>query len=233
MKADRQLFSFRCGRTCPCPNHRRGAFTLIELLVVIAIIAILAAMILPALGAAKRKSYQIKCVSNIKQVGIAIQTYTSDNDDYLPGPVWSGVRPDYQINYSEDLLWFLAPYLGLELSSTPRLADILLCPGYMHYAPSTTSVFGRKIYMLNDDVDPNPINRVPPFGYPNPVLKPLKLTSFDNNVPVSSVFAMTDIDQSSPLVNPGVGWWTDLPPSPVHGKVRNQLFFDWHVESVH
>jgi prepilin-type N-terminal cleavage/methylation domain-containing protein/prepilin-type processing-associated H-X9-DG protein len=214
---------------------RPRGFTLIELLVVIAIIGILAGMILPALANAKRKGYQIKCMSNLNQIGIAIQTYAHDHDDYLPGPVWSGVRPDYHKNYSEDLLWFVANYLGLELASQPRLAQIMLCPGYMRSAPDTTTVYGRKIYMLNDDVDPDPV-RVRPFGYPSvggaPAILPLKITTFGVNTPYSSSFAMSDIDRAFPGMSPSIGWWEDLPWSPVHGSVRNQLFFDWHVEGV-
>jgi prepilin-type N-terminal cleavage/methylation domain-containing protein len=88
-------------------RQRRGAFTLIELLVVIAIIAILAALLLPALARAKEKAHIANCLSNLKQLGMTSTMYTGDNQEQFP---YSG-REWPQMPFV-DLLKLYDPYIS-------------------------------------------------------------------------------------------------------------------------
>jgi prepilin-type N-terminal cleavage/methylation domain-containing protein/prepilin-type processing-associated H-X9-DG protein len=77
------------------PAPRNEAFTLIELLVVIAIIAILAALLLPALSRAKDKAHTVACINNLKQLQLGWTTYLPDFADFMPPNTWDHVGGDY------------------------------------------------------------------------------------------------------------------------------------------
>jgi prepilin-type N-terminal cleavage/methylation domain-containing protein len=93
-------------RSC---HRAKWAFTLVELLVVMAIIALLSALLLPALAGSKAKSRAIECLNNLRQWGLSYRMYADDNGDFIPRR-GQGVQVLSQIDRSEDWFNALPPY---------------------------------------------------------------------------------------------------------------------------
>jgi len=132
---------------------REDGFTLIELLVVIAIIGILAAMLLPALGAAKEKSKRIKCVNNLRQVGLGTLVYANDNgDNVIPaGKTVAGLTPSLPIQFNLTDLASIDGWkaVGIDVTQTNG-PTIWTCPNRPNFptfnAANNQYVIGYQYY---------------------------------------------------------------------------------------
>ena len=108
---------------------RGRGFTLIELLVVIAIIALLMAILMPALARAKKQVKGVACQSNLHEWGLAFQLFVNDHDDYLMKGPYKGPHGDID-NHKMENYWLMAllPYIGGIMDPCSKASDIFMCP---------------------------------------------------------------------------------------------------------
>lgn len=213
-------------------KNSRPAFTLIELLVVIAIIAILAAMLLPALSRAKQKALGISCLSNTKQLALAWRLYADDNGERLPAN--RGVADIANGANRDSWVMCVMGYSGTDATNTSLMLEGLMGP----YTSKNTGIFkcpaDNSVATVSGVKSPRArsismASRIGDVGSSKGVLK---MNDIINPGPAMAWVTMDEhpdsINDGSFLVNK-TATWTDYPAS-YHGGAGGLSFADGHSE---
>jgi prepilin-type processing-associated H-X9-DG protein len=211
----------------------------------------LAALLLPVLSAAKTHAIQVQCLSNYKQVGVALKMYLDESNDQLP-PGNNPDAPNYldlseTPAYNATLTNFLSYYLAADLSlpspatvgnNATNVVKVLLCPGYLRtppngYNPESDNCAHAFSFTLTRPNRP-PLDQLPgyPFGRKSEQQSALTLANIAAAVPLAQVWALADMDWEAIEFPDSLNEKKPFTASkPVHQTVRNYLFFDFHVDS--
>ncbi|MGE9294951.1 MAG: type II secretion system protein [Puniceicoccales bacterium] len=210
-------------------SSRCRGFTLTELLVTISMILVLAGILIPVTGHMRQKSQQATAMSNVRQVGMAIQLYTQDHNSVLPGPMNTGQGPEYRSNDPKSMGYHLWRYLDApEPTTVTQRIEVLSNPANESNRQGDSS----PVYVLNGKVRIQDRN-LNPWGYIRSsgevVNKSQNLYKMLNDNNLSELWAMQDVDQELTEFS-GAGWYGALPAEPVHPDGRVTLYFDGHVD---
>ena len=220
----------------PLLTISRWAFTLIELLVVIAIIAILAALLLPALAAAKAKAKGAGCLSNLRQVGVAIRIYASDNNGNIPFGPKAGAftspmdlypstgAPTSLISLGSGAPVGLGLLLSQQLAAQPK---VLFCPGSDQTVDNDAQLANVGVRQALCSYYYRHAGNTQMFG--NPALTPPKLDSLGTNrngAPLRTLVMDTQF-----LCPPGMATYGINPSTHHRLRFTDILFADGHVLS--
>ncbi|WDE98882.1 DUF1559 domain-containing protein [Lentisphaera profundi] len=191
-------------------------FTLIELLIVVAIIGILASLLLPVLGKARKKAKQTVCKSQLKQIHLAMTMYELDNDQYLPY-----VRVDPPA-HSQPWYWTLAPYLGIDREETGTMREVEISLGSNVFKCPSNDSLNVPVYGTSTNITGYAMPQWAGWGGKGALYAPIKITNVSEP---SHAMLLGETDLKYYLN----GGDTNFLNSLYHDGLNNRLFIDGHV----